>query len=293
MKKILVLGGGGLLGHKACMVLSKEFDVFATFRKFDAKLREKKIIDESKVITGVDAFDFENIQRIIKELKPGIVLNCIGIIKQLKEAKDPRISIYINSLLPHLLADACDEMDSKLIHISTDCVFSGRKGDYKEEDISDAEDLYGRTKYLGEVKEGNSLTLRTSIIGHELFSAHSLVDWFLSQEGGKVNGYVNAIFTGFPTIVLCNEISRIIKDHAELKGLNNISSDKINKFDLLKIIKKVYGANIEIEPYEDFYCDRSLDSAKYRTATGFHPASWETMIMQMHEDHVNNNNLNI
>ncbi|MEO8664151.1 MAG: SDR family oxidoreductase [Ignavibacteria bacterium] len=286
--KVLILGGAGLLGHKAYQVFSKEFDTYVTFRNFEDRLKEKKLFDENKVFNDIDAFDFESIKKIIAGLKPYAVLNCIGIIKQLKESQDHKLSIYINSLFPHLLAELCEDAGSRLIHISTDCVFSGKKGNYKEEDPCDAGDLYGLSKYLGEINHPGCLTLRTSIIGHELFTNFSLVDWFLSNEGKTVSGYTNAIFTGFPTVTLCNEIVRIIKSRPSLNGLYNISSEKISKYDLLNLIKKTYHRNIEIEPFKDFYCDRSLDSEKYRKETGFIPEGWEEMIKEMHEDNLKN-----
>ncbi|MEP7146167.1 MAG: SDR family oxidoreductase [bacterium] len=289
MTKVLILGGAGLLGHKAYQILSKEFETYVTFRSFDDKLKNKKIFDENRIFSNVNAFEIELIRKIITGLQPDVVLNCIGVIKQHKESLHHKLSIYINSLFPHLLSEICEDTNSKLIHISTDCVFSGRTGNYTEHDLSDAEDLYGKSKYLGEIDYGNTLTLRTSFIGHELFNNLSLADWFLSHEGKSVHGYTNAIFTGFPTITLCNELIRIIKSHFELKGLYNISSEKITKHELLKLINKIYRSNIVIKPFKDFYCDRSLDSGKYVNGTNFKPKGWEEMITEMYEDKLKTN----
>lgn len=273
-----------MLGHKAYQILSKDFDAYVTFRRFSVQLKNTKIFDEKKVFDNVDAFRFHKIINVIDKVKPQIILNCIGIIKQSKEVVNQKFLIYINSLLSHLLAEYCEKVKAKLIHISTDCVFSGKKGNYTEEQVSDAEDLYGKTKFLGEVSYGNNLTLRTSIIGRELFSNLSLVDWFLSQESKTVNGYTNAIYTGVTTITLCNEIKRIINKIPYLSGIYHISAEKISKFDLLNLIKNVYNLNTEIKHYNDFYCDRSLDSTKYRKETNFHPPSWEKMIREMYCD---------
>ena len=175
-----------MLGHKAFQVFSHYFETAATFRHFDARLRSTGLFPESQVIDGVNANDLATVRSAVQQFRPNCVLNCVGIIKQLKEAKEARASIYTNALFPHLLAELCGDLGARLIHVSTDCVFSGRRGHYTEQDQSDAEDLYGRTKFLGEVDYAHALTVRTSIIGRELFSNLSLVDWFLAQKGGRV-----------------------------------------------------------------------------------------------------------
>jgi len=288
LARVLILSGSGMLGHKIYQVLSEDFNVNVTFRNFDEKLKHTDIFRKEDALDGVDAKNFNAIEKLVENYKPKFVINCIGIIKQLKEAKNPKLSIYTNSLFPHLLAELCKKYNTKLIHISTDCVFSGNKGNYTESDNPDPVDLYGRSKLLGEVSIEPHLTLRTSIIGHELFSNVSLVDWFLSNSGGKVNGFVNAIYTGFPTIILANEIKRIINDFPDLSGLYHISSERINKYELINKIKKVYKLDTEINPFEEFRLDRSLNSDKYRKATHFTPPSWDEMIIAMHNDYLNN-----
>jgi dTDP-4-dehydrorhamnose reductase len=284
MSRILILGGGGMLGHKAYQILSREHDVHVTFRQFDKRLLATKIFDPHRVIEDVSASDMESIGKAIERTRPEIVLNCIGIIKQLDETTNPRIAIQVNALFPHLLAEECVRRKIKMIHISTDCVFSGTRGNYKEDDQSDAHDLYGRTKFLGEVTGEYCLTLRTSIIGHELFSHLSLVEWFLSQNGKTVRGYRNAIYTGFPTVTFCRELSRLIATYTQLTGLYNIAAPRISKFELLQKIKEMYDLQLEIEPFDDFYCDRSLDGNKYTVETGFQPPSWQEMIKEMYID---------
>jgi len=286
--KILILGGSGMLGHKLYQQLSLKFETYVTLRNYIKELDELNIYKNNHIRTNIDAFNFEEVKNIILNLKPQVVINCIGIIKQLKEAKNQKISIYINSFFPHLLSELCQHYNTRLIHISTDCVFSGNKGNYSEVDISDAQDLYGRTKYLGEVGSGKSLTLRTSIIGHELFSNISLVDWFISNKANVVKGYTNAFYTGFPTITLAKELVRIIKEFPQLNGIYNLSSEKISKYQLLEIIKKVYSIDKEIIPFGEFNCDRSLDSAVYRKLTGFLPSTWLAMIEEMHVDYLDN-----
>ncbi|MEW6571403.1 MAG: SDR family oxidoreductase [Nitrospirota bacterium] len=283
--KVLILGASGMLGHKAYQILSPHFDTYPAFKNFNDPLRQLNIFAEKKIIDKVNAFDFQSVTRAIDFVNPDIILNCIGIIKQLKEASNPKISIYTNALFPHLLEEICAARNCKLIHISTDCVFSGSRGNYKEEDMSDAIDLYGRTKYLGEVIHSDyALTLRTSIIGRELFTQNGLVEWFLSQNHGKVNGYSHAIYTGLTTVALCKEIRRILIEYPNLNGLYHVSSDKISKYELLKLIADIYGLDIEILPYENFHCDRSLNSSLYRETTGFFPPSWQEMIQEMFQD---------
>jgi dTDP-4-dehydrorhamnose reductase len=283
-KRILILGGAGMLGHKLCQLYRGEFETWCTVRSRPRGPDGFEIWDPERTIAGVDATDFDSVARAIADVKPEVVINCIGIIKQLKAAKDPIVSLSINSLFPHRLAILCRAAGARMIHISTDCVFSGRKGMYTEEDVSDAEDLYGRTKFLGEVDGPGCLTIRTSIIGRELRSASGLVDWFLSNRGGKVRGFRKAIYTGFTTQALAKIIAEVICRHPELSGVWQVSSDPINKLDLLTLINRVYQAGIDIEPDDAFYCDRSLDSSRFRAATSFRPPSWPDMISEMHTD---------
>lgn len=288
-RRVLILGGTGMLGHKAYQIISQEFDTWVTFRRYNSNFNKLGIFHESKIIDGVDAFSFNTVESAIKSVRPHIILNCIGIIKQLKDAKCPKTSIYINSLLPHLLAETCQSNNIRLIHISTDCVFSGKRGNYQEIDISDAEDLYGRSKYLGEVNYPPGLTLRTSIIGHELNSKVSLIDWFLSNKGGRVFGYEKAFYTGLSTVAFSKEIVRIIMDFPTLSGLYHVSSERISKLELLKLINKIYNCHVLIEPDKHFFCDRSLNSEKYRSLTGFIPENWDIMIKEMYEDYKTTN----
>jgi dTDP-4-dehydrorhamnose reductase len=284
MKRVLVLGASGMLGHKAYQVLSQSFEVHATLNRFDTALKNTLLFDKNNLIIGVNAFDFQSIKNAIDQVKPDFIVNCIGIIKQVKNSTNSKVSIYINSLFPHLVEEVCKEKNCKLIHISTDCVFSGSRGNYTEEDQSDAQDLYGKTKYLGETQSKNALTLRTSIIGRELFSQNGLVEWFLSQNHRTVHGYIHAIYTGLSTIALVREIVRVINEYPELTGLFHISSEKISKYNLLKLIKKIYNLDIHIIPDENFFCDRSLDSSHYRKETHFSPLTWEEMIQEMFQD---------
>ncbi len=211
-------------------------------------------------------------------------VNAVGVIKQVPLAKNVITTLSVNSIFPHQLNELSEKFQFRLINISTDCVFSGEKGNYSESDLADAHDLYGKSKYLGEVVAGSCLTLRTSIIGRELKTSNSLVEWFLSNRGRSVKGFVNAIYTGFPTVVLADILSNIIENYPNLCGLYHVSSEPINKFNLLNHINEAYQAEIKIEPFEDFVIDRSLDSNKFRKATGFEPINWDEMIRRMAAD---------
>jgi dTDP-4-dehydrorhamnose reductase len=282
--RVLILGGGGMLGHKLYQVLRYRCEVHATFRRFDARLRNTGVFDPAHVIDGIDAWDTPAIRRVLSKVRPDWVVNCIGIIKQLDEARDAKASIYVNALFPHLVCECVAETGGRVVQISTDCVFSGTKGDYVEEDLSDAEDLYGKTKYLGEVPYDHAITVRTSIVGRDLFSDVSLIDWFLSQSGKRVKGYTNAFYTGLSTQVLSEEIWRLITQHSHLHGLYHVASSKISKFDLLTTVNRVFRAGVTLEPFDDVRCDRSLRADRYRAATHFAPPSWEEMVAGMAND---------
>jgi dTDP-4-dehydrorhamnose reductase len=232
----------------------------------------------------VDGFNFDSLTGAFARARPEVAVNCIGVIKQLPTATDPIISLTINSLLPHRLAALCQAAGARLIHISTDCVFSGRQGNYTEADVSDAEDLYGRTKFLGEVSGPGSLTLRTSIIGRELRTASGLVEWFLSQRGQKVRGFTRAIYTGFTTLELSRVIAHLIEAWPSLTGLYQVSSEPINKYDLLCRLAEACRMPVDIEPYAELAIDRSLNSARFRQATGYTPPAWSDMLQELADD---------
>ena len=229
----------------------------------------------------MDADSFDTIVRAIAAIRPDIVINCIGLIKQEERVNDPLSAITINSQLPHRISLLCRIAGARMIHFSTDCVFDGRKGNYLENDSSNAKDLYGRTKFLGEVGYSHCVTLLTSVIGHELRGFKSLIEWFLSQQN-PVQGYTHAIYSGFPTIELSRIIHQYVIPNPDLKGVYHVSSSPISKFDLLKLVAESYGKQIEIKPFSDFRSDRSLDSAAFRKATGYTAPSWPELIKSMH-----------
>ena len=283
---ILVLGGTGMLGHKMFQTLGKRFaETWCTIRRSlaDPVLGKIDIFRNGRVLE-IDATDFSCLEKALLDRRPRVIVNCIGVVKQRPEAAAPIPSIVINSLLPHRLLEICQRWDGRLIHISTDCVFSGRKGGYAETDISDAEDLYGRTKFLGEVQGQSALTLRTSMIGRELFHFQSLLEWFLSQRGGQVKGFTRALLSGVTTNLLCEVVADIIADHSRLSGLYQVTGPTISKFELLGVLRDAYGLDIQIEPDTDFACDRSMRGEKFQQATGFRSPTWPELAAQLVAD---------
>jgi dTDP-4-dehydrorhamnose reductase len=273
-----------MLGHKLLQISRERYETWATFRSSGAPTSPAGLFDARHAIGGIEATDMPGIVRAISQVHPDVVIDCIGIVKQRAAAKDPVAAIRINALFPHLLADACAAAGARLVHISTDCVFSGRRGGYLESDIPDAEDLYGRSKLLGEVDVPHAITVRTSMIGRELSGHYGLVDWFLSQHGGRVSGYTRAIFSGFTTIALSRLILEIVDRWPHLSGLYHVSADPISKHDLLFLLNDAYGARVEIVADDTVAIDRSLDSSGFRAATGFRPASWNDMIAELAAD---------
>ncbi len=281
--KILVLGAGGMLGNAMFRVLSSREDwqvrgvarSGSVTRFFPSALAKQLII-------GVDVENSDLLLKLFLDHKPDVVINCIGLIKQLADAKDPLSAIPINSLLPHRLARLCELAGARLVHFSTDCVFSGKQGNYRETDVSDAEDLYGKSKFLGEVSYPHAITLRTSIIGHELQGANSLVGWFLSQTE-QCKGYTHAIYSGLPTAVLAEVVRDIVIARPELHGLYHVASQPINKYDLLKLIADAYGKRIRIIPDDCLKIDRSLNAERFELATGYQAPAWPQLVRTMHQ----------
>lgn len=286
--KALILGGSGMLGHKLWQTLGNSIEVVCTLRTSQANKKLEQLRTPNRRIEyGLHAENIDSIERILQIEKPDVLINCIGIIKQLELSKNFIQSIQLNSLLPHQLNKICTNYGIRFIHISTDCVFDGKKGNYKEDDISDAEDLYGKSKYLGEVVYDNALTIRTSIVGHELESSISLFDWFLSQTG-TIKGYSKVMYSGLTTLELSNVILDIVLNHKMMNGLYQISSNPISKYDLLNILKIVYEKNIQVEAYDNYESNKVLNGSKFNELTGYHVPSWEEMIASLRKDYLTN-----
>ncbi len=283
-KRVLIFGAAGAIGHKLYQIYKDRFEVWGTVRSSYENYSKYNIFDPEHIVGGVDVTGFDKIVEVIGMIQPDVVINCIGIIKQLPTAEDPILTIKINSLFPHQLANLCRAVNARLIHLTTDCAFSGKKGLYTEEDSSDATDLYGRTKSLGEVNQQGCLTLRTSVIGRELYTTSGLAEWFLSNRNGKVKGFSRAIYSGFTSLVLSDIVADVIEKYTELSGLYHVSSEPIDKYSLLCLIRDAFGIQVEIERDSEVQVDRSLDSTRFRNETQFKPPSWQEMIKQMAED---------
>ena len=285
--KIVVLGGAGMLGHKMFQVLRERFEnVLCTVREDPRMppLEQVELLQGNDVVLGVDVTDFAALAATLSAFRPEFVVNCVGVIKQRAEAASPIPSITINSLLPHKLAQMAAQWGGRVIHFSTDCVFNGNRGHYVEEDLSDAEDLYGKTKFLGEVAVANALTLRTSIIGRELTEHRSLLDWFLSQQGKAIRGYRRVIYSGVTTNFLAGVVASIIQEHPGLNGLYQVASQPISKYNLLCLLRKEYRLDIRIEPDDLEMSDRSMKSDRLRDAIAYRCPPWPVLACQLAED---------
>lgn len=280
--KLLVLGATGMLGNAVLRLFAGRADVDAVgSARSGALLRHLPPEVAARVVTGVDVENLDALIRLFGEVRPDVVINCIGLIKQLADADDALAAIPLNALLPHRLARLAAACGARLVHVSTDCVFKGDRGMYREADAPDATDLYGRSKLLGEVDYPNAVTLRTSIIGHELASANALIGWFLAQEG-TVRGYRRAVFSGFPTVELARIIADEVLPRPELRGLWHVSAEPIDKLTLLQLVRDAYGKSIEIVPDDAVAIDRSLDSSRFRALTGYRPPAWAELVKTMH-----------
>jgi dTDP-4-dehydrorhamnose reductase len=281
--RILILGGDGMLGHQLLRQWEGRHEVRVTLRRDPDAYAGFGLYRLGNSYYGVDVVRAEELVGVLADFHPQAVVNAVGIVKQQSAAKESIPSIDINALFPHRLAVLCKAVGARLIHMSTDCVFSGRKGHYLESDLSDAEDLYGKSKYLGEVHEAHCLTLRTSIIGTELTRKKSLVEWFLAQKG-SVKGYRKAIFSGFTTIEMARIIESLLVRHPHASGLYHVSSAPISKLELLAKIKEKLGLPVQIVPDESLDIDRSLDSSRFRKEFGYMPPSWDGMLDELTND---------
>jgi dTDP-4-dehydrorhamnose reductase len=279
--RVLILGGDGMLGHQLFRHFKERHDVRVTLRLGREAYEAHRFFEEGTAFYGIDARQVDGLLQVIADFRPEAVVNAIGIVKQRSEAKEVIPSLEINSLLPHRLALVCRTVGARLVHVSTDCVFSGRKGNYCETDFSDADDLYGRTKFLGEVSESHCLTLRTSMIGPELSRKTGLLEWFLAQRGQAVKGFSKAIFSGLPTSELARVVERVLVDVPTVHGLYHVAAQPINKYDLLTLIRDRLHLPITIERDSIFERDRSLDASRFHRDTGYSPPTWEVMIDDM------------
>jgi dTDP-4-dehydrorhamnose reductase len=278
--KILVLGADGMLGHQIVQDLRERHDMHGTLRLDEAAYLGIAEFLPQNVHYGIDVRDYRTVDDVLQSVRPDAVINGVGIVKQRDEAKQAVVSLELNSLFPHRLARSCAEIGARLVLFSTDCVFSGRQGSYRETDSPDAEDLYGRSKLLGEVVEEGCITLRTSMIGLELRRKMSLVEWFLAQRG-PIRGFRKAIYSGFTTREMCRIIERVLLSYPDKSGLYHVASAAIDKFSLLCMLRDRLGWSIAIVPDDEFSCDRSLDSCRFQSEFGYTPPSWSAMLDEL------------
>jgi dTDP-4-dehydrorhamnose reductase len=279
--RLLILGASGMLGHTALRYFCQQpgFEVFGSLRARHQGLQA--LAPSARLIAGVNVENPDALAALLAEVRPDVVLNAIGVVKQLAAADDPLVALPINALLPHRLARLCELVGARLIHVSTDCVFTGKQGLYKESDAPDALDLYGRSKLLGEVDYPHAITLRTSIIGPELGGgSQGLVGWFLGQTG-RVKGYSRAVFSGLPTLELARVIHQHVLPKPELRGSWHVSSAPIDKHALLSLVKTAWARDTQIDADAQLVIDRSLDSSRFREATGYQPAAWPQLVQAM------------
>lgn len=276
-----MLGASGMIGNTMLSVISErsEYEVLGTVREERIKRFFPASI-ASNLVVNPDIVNHDDLVNMLHKIRPDVVINCVGLTKHMAGASDPLIAIPINTLMPHRLAKLCSSMGSRLIHISTDCVFSGEKGGYVESDFADARDIYGKSKALGEIDRPDAITLRTSTIGHELNSELGLLEWFLSQDE-QCRGFRRAIFSGLPTIVLAQIVHDVVIPQKELSGIYHVAARPINKYDLLKLIATEYGKSILINPDDSIVLDRSLSAAKFSASTGYIAPEWPELIRLM------------
>lgn len=279
-KRILVLGAHGMAGHMLLAGLrAAGHDCWGTVR--DALPAPSQPSADPQLVGGVDAMAPGSLADLLDALRPAVVVNAIGIIKQRPEAQDPVVAITVNALFPQILANLCRARTLRLIHLSTDCVFSGTAGGYDEDSPAAPPDLYGRSKLLGEVDGPGCLTLRTSIIGPGLRPGPGLVDWLLAQRGGRVTGYAKALFSGLTTVDLCALIARLISDFPRLDGLYHAAAAPISKYDLLHLLNDALALDLTILRDESVVVDRSLSAARLSAATGWSAPPWPIMVSHL------------
>jgi dTDP-4-dehydrorhamnose reductase len=280
--RILILGASGLIGHKLLQKLSNDFDVYATLHRSKESYGLMPLFSGQNIIDEVDVSDFENVSAILHSVNPNVILNCIGITPRKDEINNLYKVIKINSLFPHQLANWAKVNNKRVIHFSTDCVFNGSTGNYTENSLTTAEDVYGRTKALGEINYSHTLTIRSSFIGQELFGKTELLDWFLNQEGKRINGFTNTLYSGVSTNFMTYVVKTIILNAPELSGLYQLAPDKpISKYELLCIAKRAFDVNIEIIPENEYVHTPTLNGSKLKDNIKINVPSWKEMMKDL------------
>ena len=282
--RVLILGGDGMLGHRLLRQFAPNHETRVTLRQPIEAYRDFRVFSPENTFDQVDVRDPAAVMKVFEQFSPEAIINAVGIVKQRDDAKDGTLSIEVNSLFPHLVARLCEARGARLVHLSTDCVFSGQKGNYAESDRPDPVDVYGRSKLAGEVDAPGVVTLRTSMIGTELERKTGLVEWFLAQRGGTVHGWTRAIFSGLTTAELARVIEMLLERHPDARGLYHLSGDPISKHDLLQRLNRRLGLGVTVLADKAEVCDRSLDSSRFRAAFGYAPPAWDAMLDELAND---------
>jgi dTDP-4-dehydrorhamnose reductase len=282
MTRVLIVGASGMLGHRLVRGLTVEgFEVVGTVRGRASEMGLEAHATGARIVEGIDADHVDAVAGVVRAIRPDVVVNAIGAIKQVASGKTAVPAITLNALFPHWLAYLAREVGARFLTFGTDCVFSGKQGPYRETDTPDATDIYGRSKLLGEVTDPGCLTIRTSIVGRELRGGHSLFDWFIAQRGRTVKGFRGALYSGMTTGAAATVLARIIREQPGLSGLWQVAGPAINKYDLLGIVRDAMDLDITIVPDDDFHCDRRLDGSRFEGETGIVLPSWEEMVAAM------------
>lgn len=283
--RILILGVSGLIGHKLFQELIPDFEVFGTLHKSKNFYGNISLFSKPNIIENVNVVEFEILKGILRATNPDVIINCVGITKRKDEINDPFTALTINSVFPHQLANWAKDNGKKILHFSTDCVFDGKVGNYNESSLTTAEDIYGRTKALGDIKYSHTLTIRSSFIGQELFGKTELLEWFLSQKGKKILGFRNTFYSGVSTMVMARVVRDIILNYSNLSGLYHLAPVKpISKYDLLCIAKEAYDIDVDIIPEDDHVHFPTLDGSKLRSKIDLKIPSWQEMMLELSSD---------
>jgi dTDP-4-dehydrorhamnose reductase len=278
--RILILGGSGMLGHALLKTLQARHEVRATLHRPIEYYRQWSLFHDGNSFGAVDLHSPATLVRVLDQFRPEAVVNCAGLVKQREDAKDALMNLEINATAPHRIAGLCRDAGARLIHLSTDCVFSGRKGMYTEKDNADAEDLYGRAKFLGEPDAPHCLTLRTSFVGRELTRKLGLLEWFLAQSG-PIRGFRRAIFSGFTSLEMSRVIEMLLTEFPDASGLYHVSSEPLDKYSLLKLFQEHFRRPITITGDDSIAIDRSLDSSRFRRDFQYRPPEWPAMVKEL------------
>lgn len=282
--RILVLGGSGMWGHQVFLKMKKHFgvgQVACTLHKPVSHFAKFGIYEGCKVYDRADFSDFNQATKVLQDYQPTIILNCVGLTPRKHDIQNQELYRKVNSELPYHLLQWAQKNSARLIHFSTDCVFSGKKGEYTEADIPDATDVYGSSKAKGEINDPSALTLRLSKIGREIEYKTELLEWFLAQRGKAAQGFSKAFYSGLTTNFMAKELIRIIEKFPNLNGLYQISSQKISKYELLKLINQTFDCQVEIQEKSDYAVDKSLNCELYIQKTGFQKPTWPDMLLEL------------